>query len=103
MIVRSLGYEVEAEPRATTALVRLRAGEPFDLVLSDVVMPGGVSGGQLAATVLEERPGLPVLLVSGHAEEFAAADGQLDPRIQFLRKPFRKSELEHRLAEMLPG
>ncbi len=103
MIVRSLGYEVEAEPRATTALVRLRAGEPFDLLLSDVVMPGGVSGGQLAATVLEERPGLPVLLVSGHAEEFAAPDGQLDPRIRFLRKPFRKSELEHRLAEMLPG
>ncbi|MFN2289159.1 MAG: ATP-binding protein, partial [Chromatocurvus sp.] len=39
MIVKSLGYEVEAEPRATTALARLRTGEPFDLLLSDVVMP----------------------------------------------------------------
>ncbi|WP_093116203.1 hybrid sensor histidine kinase/response regulator [Salinihabitans flavidus] len=103
IIVRSLGYEVETEPLATTALVRLRGGEPFDLLLSDVVMPGGVSGRQLAEMMLRERPGLPVLLVSGHAEEIAASDGQLDPRIGFLRKPFRKSELERRLVEMLAG
>lgn len=102
-IVRSLGYEVEAEPRATSALARLRSGEPFDLLLSDVVMPGGMSGQQLAEAALEDRPGLPVLLVSGHAEEIAATDGQLDPRIGFLRKPFRKSDLEHRLANMLAG
>ncbi|MEI4262448.1 hybrid sensor histidine kinase/response regulator [Roseovarius sp. D0-M9] len=103
MVVQSLGYEVEAEPRAIKALARLRAGEPFDLLLSDVVMPGGVSGHQLAAAVLAERPGLPVLLVSGHAEEIAAPDRQLDPRIGFLRKPFRKRELAHRLADMLPA
>lgn len=103
MVVQSLGYEVEAEPRAIKALERLRAGEPFDLLLSDVVMPGGMSGQQLAAAVLVERPGLPVLLVSGHAEEIAAPDVQRDPRIGFLRKPFRKRELAHRLADMLPA
>ncbi len=103
MVVQSLGYEVEAEPRAIKALERLRAGEAFDLLLSDVVMPGGMSGQQLAAAVLAERPGLPVLLISGHAEEIAAPDVQLDPRIGFLRKPFRKSELAHRLADMLPA
>lgn len=102
-IVQSLGYEVESEPLAATALVRLRTGEPFDLLLSDVVMPGMLSGRQLAEMMLEERPGLPVLLVSGHAEEFVAPDEQLDPRIGFLRKPFRKSELAQRLAEMLPA
>jgi CheY-like chemotaxis protein len=101
MIVQSLGYEVEAEPLATTALVRLRAGEPFDLLLSDVVMPGGVNGRQLAEMMLEERPGLPVLLMSGYSEEIAAPDGQLDPRIGFLRKPFRKSDLAQKLAGML--
>ncbi|TGD60900.1 hybrid sensor histidine kinase/response regulator [Tabrizicola sp. WMC-M-20] len=103
MVVQSLGYEVESEPLATTALIRLRAGEPFDLLLSDIVMPGMVSGRQLAEMMLEERPGLPVLLVSGHSEEFTAADGQLDPRIGFLRKPFRKRELAQRLEEMLPA
>lgn len=66
-------------------------------------MPGGMSGRQLADTVLMERQGLPVLLVSGHAEEIAAADRQFDPRIGFLRKPFRKIDLEHRLADMLSG
>ena len=103
MIVQSLGYEVEAEPRATRALVRLRAGEPFDLLISDVVMPGMVSGRQLAEMMIEERPGLPVLLVSGHAEVFVAPEEQLDPRIGFLRKPFRKNELAQKLAEMLPA
>lgn len=103
MIVQSLGYEVAAEPLATTALVRLRGAEPFDLVLSDVVMPGGLSGRQLAEMMLEERPELPVLLMSGHSEEFAAPVGQLDPRIGFLRKPFRKSDLAHRLADMVPA
>lgn len=103
MIVQSLGYEVEAEPRAITALARLRTGEPFDLLLSDVVMPGCVSGQQLATTVIEERPGLPVLLISGHTEEIAAPDVPLNPRIGFLRKPFRKSELAQKLVEMLPA
>jgi signal transduction histidine kinase/CheY-like chemotaxis protein len=103
MIVRSLGYEVEAEARATTALARLRGDEPFDLLLSDVVMPGGVSGRQLAAIVLAEQPDLPVLLVSGHAEEIAAPDVQINPRIGFLRKPFRKRELAQRLVDMLPA
>ena len=102
MIVQSLGYEVEAESRALSALARLRTGEPFDLLLSDVVMPGGMSGQQLAVTVASERPGLPVLLVSGHAEDIALPDVQLNPRIGFLRKPFRKSELAKRLADMLP-
>jgi len=103
MVVRSLGYEVESEPLATNAIVRLRTEEPFDLLLSDIVMPGGVSGRQLAEMAIKERPGLPVLLVSGHSEEVAATEGRLHPRIGFLRKPFRKSELEHWLADMLPG
>ncbi|MCM2561743.1 ATP-binding protein [Lutimaribacter sp. EGI FJ00015] len=101
MIVRALGYEVESESRAAMALNRLEAGEEFDLLVSDIVMPGGFSGRELAEIVIERWPGLPVLLVSGHAEEITAPDVQLDPRIGFLRKPFRKSELAHRLADML--
>ncbi|MFA8386228.1 MAG: ATP-binding protein [Pelagibaca sp.] len=103
MIVQSLGYEVESEPLAKTALVRLRAGERFDLLLSDVVMPGMVSGRQLAEMMIEERPDLPVLLVSGHSEVCVAPEEQLDPLIGFLRKPFRKSDLAQKLAEMLPA
>ncbi|MCC5989666.1 MAG: response regulator, partial [Pararhodobacter sp.] len=103
MLLESLDYDVEAEARANSALVRLRAGEPFDLLLSDVVMPGGMDGRKLAETMLEERPELPVLLVSGHSEEIATNGGKLDPRISFLRKPFRKSALEKRLTDLLCG
>lgn len=102
MIVRSLGYAVVAESAAAPALERLRAGENFDLLLSDIVMPGEINGRQLAELVLVEHAELPVLLVSGHADDISSPEGQLDQRIGFLRKPFRKSELAKRLAEMLP-
>ena len=102
MILRSLGYAVVAESSATPALGRLRAGERFDLLLSDIVMPGEINGRQLAELVLVEHADLPVLLVSGHADDISTPDGQLDQRIGFLRKPFRKSDLAQRLAEMLP-
>lgn len=102
MIVRSLGYAVVAERAAAPALERLRAGENFDLLLSDIVMPGEINGRQLAELVLVEHAALPVLLVSGHADDISSPEGQLDQRIGFLRKPFRKSDLARRLAEMLP-
>ncbi|NYS25502.1 PAS domain-containing protein [Rhodobacteraceae bacterium 2376] len=103
MLLKSLEYKVEAEARATSALARLRADEPFDLLISDVVMPGGIDGRQLAETILEERPELPILLVSGHSEEIATSGGKLDPRISFLRKPFRRSTLQELLQELLRG
>lgn len=102
LLVRSLGFDVVDEPDAASALDRLRTGGAFDLVLSDVVMPGGTSGRQLAETVLDEWPGLPVLLVSGHSDDISGADKPLSPKIAFLRKPFRKHDLADRLARMLP-
>lgn len=102
MLVRALGFDVVDEPRAAYALERLRAGETFDLLLSDVVMPGGMSGRQLAETVVEAWPDLPVLLVSGHSDDIAALNNPLAPQIAFLRKPFRKHDLAERLARLLP-
>lgn len=103
MLVRSLGFDVVAEPRAANAIERLHAGEKFDLLLSDVVMPGGMNGRNLAETVLETWPDLPVLLVSGHSEDITAHNRPLAPQIAFLRKPFRKRDLAERLARLLPG
>jgi len=102
MLLRSLGFEVVDETRAANALERLRAGEQFDLLLSDVVMPGELSGRQLADTVLATWPDLPVILVSGHSEDISAHNGQLAPEIAFLRKPFRKRDLAEQLARILP-
>ena len=101
MIVESLGYRAVAVSHAAPALDLLKADAPFDVLLSDIVMPGGMSGRQLAHAALTLRPDLPVLLVSGHSEEMATRDDLMDPRIAFLRKPFRGRELANRLAELL--
>jgi len=100
-LVRALGFEVVAEPQASGAVERLHAGEEFDLVLSDVVMPGAMNGLQLAETVLAAWPDLPVLLVSGHSDDMSALSMPLAPHITFLRKPFRKHDLADRLSKML--
>lgn len=102
MLVGSLGFDVVDEPRAANALERLRTGEEFDLLLSDVVMPGSTSGRQLAEIVLKEWPDLPVLLVSGHTEDISTLNWPLAPHIAFLRKPFRKRELADQLTRMVP-
>lgn len=99
--IETLGYRALALPRAAPALELLKAGERFDLLLSDIVMPGGMNGRQLAEAALTLYPDMPILLISGHSEEMAAPDGRIDPRIGFLRKPFRKHELASRLAEQL--
>lgn len=101
MLVRALGFDVVAEPRAANAIERLRAGEKFDLLLSDVVMPGGMNGRNLAEMVLETWPDVPVLLVSGHSEDIAALNSPLAPQIAFLRKPFRKRDLAEQLARLI--
>lgn len=113
MLARSLGFDVVEEGRAGRALERLRAGEVFDLLLSDIVMPGGMSGLQLAETVQDTWPGMPVLLVSGHSDDIAASGPtrrESDPDshpdsaagIAFMRKPFRRQDLADRLAAILP-
>ena len=103
MLVHSLGFEAISEPCADDALARLRAGESFDLLLSDVVMPGGMSGRKLAETVRRHWPELPVLLVSGHADEVVNLQDHLGRGIGFLRKPFRKRDLAAALTGILQG
>ena len=100
-LTRSMGYEVREFVQAAPALDLLQSDERVDLLLSDVVLPGGMSGRQLAEAALRARPGLPILLVSGYSEEMIAADGQSGPRVAFLRKPFRRRELAQRLAALL--
>ena len=71
---------------------RVASGEPFDLLVTDHLMPG-INGTDLARLVRASRPGIGILLVSGYAER----EG-LDPELPRLTKPFRKSELAASLA-----
>jgi CheY-like chemotaxis protein len=73
----------------------------FDLLFTDVVLPKGMSGVELARHARAIRPGLKVLLTSGYAEEAFEHHGRPDPDIRLLRKPYRRREVAELLREVL--
>jgi len=89
-MVEQLGYRVVRAENAAEALRHLQQGVQVDLVFSDIVMPGAMSGISLAETCRERYPGLPILLTTGFTEAGEGADGRFD----ILRKPFELAALE---------
>src|SRR5690242_19480087 len=86
-----LGYEVTRAATAAAALGALANGRPVDIVFSDIMMPGGMNGVELAREIRRRRAELPVLLTSGYAE--AAAREANSAGIRILSKPYRIDEL----------
>ncbi|NNG56426.1 GAF domain-containing hybrid sensor histidine kinase/response regulator [Sphingomonas paucimobilis] len=90
-LLRDLGYETVLVPDAQDALRLLEgASEPFDLVLTDIVMPGGMSGVELARALARSNPELPVVLTSGYSDVLAE-EGAGD--FELLRKPYSMDAL----------
>ena len=84
---------------ASVMLVTYAAYRAFDLVVSDIVMPGRMDGLGLARAIKKKRPDLPILLATGYS---AAAQSVLAD-FPILRKPYQMHELSRALAEILPG
>lgn len=102
VMLSDLGHKIVQAANADEALQILRSDAEIDLLLSDVVMPGGLDGVQLAKQAVEVRPQLKVLLCSGYAGEsldLALAEGAWP----FLRKPYLVSELAEALENLRPG
>ena len=97
----SLGYRVIAAPDAAAALDRLTGPGDIDLLLTDVVMPGGMNGSQLAVEARRLRPGIKVLFTSGYFEVALVRDGKLDEGTPVLAKPYRKHQLAQSVSEAL--
>ncbi|HEY1931100.1 MAG TPA: PAS domain S-box protein [Acetobacteraceae bacterium] len=97
-MLRALGCEVEVVDRARKALDRLAgAGSPIDLLLSDVVMPDGMTGLDLARAVRARQPDLPIVLISGYNDA-------VPPRgsgFRMLRKPVPGAELRDAIREAM--
>ncbi|MGF6310184.1 PAS domain S-box-containing protein [Bradyrhizobium sp. i1.8.4] len=97
----NLGYKTIAVPDARAALALVDKGEKFDLLFTDVIMPGGMNGRQLAEEVARRRPGIKVLYTSGYTENAIVHHGRLDEGVLLLAKPYRKAQLASMLQQAL--
>lgn len=99
--LEQLGYAVREAESAAEALERLRAGETADLIFSDIVMPGGMTGFDLAAWVRANRPDIPVVLTSGFAENAAQHLAEGETAAAILRKPYSGGDLAEAIRAAL--
>jgi len=99
-MLSDLGHAVRRAEHAEAALEILHAGEPFDLMLTDLIMPGDKSGVDLARETVALRPGLPVILSSGYTGEVLSAAE--DTPWPLLRKPYGAEQLAQAIASVAP-
>lgn len=99
--LRALGYRVLDAACGADALQVIASDEPIDLLFTDVVMPGGLSGRQLADEAQRLRPGLRVVYTSGYTENAIVHHGRLDAGVILLAKPYRRADLARALRTAL--
>lgn len=99
--LRAAGFEVLAAADAAQAIAWLASNQHVDLLFTDIVMPGGMNGVELAEKALETHPDLPVLLTSGYNEASGYKDSELPAGVEMLTKPYRREVLLNQLAMML--
>jgi PAS domain S-box-containing protein len=101
LCLESLGYQVIAATDGHEAMALLEGNESIDVLFTDIVMPGGISGFDLADQATSLRPQLKVLMTSGYAIETLQSKGHLPPENALLNKPYRKADLARRLREVI--
>ena len=99
-LLRRHGYTVLVAQNADEALRLFEATPSIDLLLTDVVMPGA-SGPELTRQLLEQRPALKVIYMSGYTDEAILQHGALKPAVAFLHKPFTSDTLGRKIREVL--
>jgi CheY-like chemotaxis protein len=101
-LLQQLGYRTLEAADGQEALAILESDPRVDLLFSDVVMPGGMSGRQLAAATRRKRPDIRILLTSGFPDK--ASDARAGERTEhMLGKPYRREDLAGKLREILTG
>ena len=99
--LESLGYRVVEASNGRQAIALLERDSDFDLLFTDLIMPGGLNGRQLADELARRWPSLRVLFTSGFPQHAAGHQGLLEPGMLLLHKPYRRAELAARLREAL--
>jgi CheY-like chemotaxis protein len=96
-----LGYQVVGVGSGPEAIEVLTQTQAFDLLFTDIVMPGGMNGRELADQALRLRPEIKVLFTSGYTEQAIMHHGRLDPGVQLLSKPYRRQQLAEKVRLLL--
>jgi CheY-like chemotaxis protein len=99
--LQELGYRVLEAPDGPSSLQLLESNPRVDLLFTDVVLPGGMTGAQLAAQARGRWPNLKVLFTTGYARNAIVHHGRLDPGVELITKPFTLAELAIRVREVL--
>ena len=102
-VLQELGYGAIEAVDGVSAMREIERHPRFDLLVTDVAMPGGMNGRQLADVARQRHPGLRVLFITGFAETIATARGVLEPGMQVLTKPFTMEALAIRIRAMIDG
>jgi PAS domain S-box-containing protein len=99
--LEDLGYQTLEAGDGPEGLKVLRSGARIDLLITDVGLPNGMNGRQVADAARELRPGLKVMFVTGYAETAVLSHGHLDPGMQVITKPFEMNAFAKRIQEFI--
>jgi PAS domain S-box-containing protein len=99
--LQALGYKMIQASKGADAIEVLTSNPEIDLLFTDMVMPGGMGGRELAEAAGKLRPSLKVLFTSGYTENSIVHQGRLDPGVKLLNKPYRREALAAKVREVL--
>jgi CheY-like chemotaxis protein len=100
-VLKELGHTAIEMSDGPSGLAVLQSAMAIDLLITDVGLPGGMTGRQVADAGRAVRPGLKVLFITGYAENAAIGNGHLEPGMQVLTKPFAIHELTRRIEQLI--
>ena len=100
-VLEDLGYTAIEAADGTAGLQVLQSNVRLDLLITDVGLPGGMNGRQVADAGRAARPGLTVLFITGYAENAVLSHGHLDPGMYVMTKPFAMDALASRIKELI--
>lgn len=102
-ILEEQGYEVVEARDGKEAIKHLQEDQPIDLLFTDVVLPGGMNGAEIAKEAKRIQPNIKILFTSGYSENIVAHKGKLEQGVILVDKPYRRAELLKRVREILSG
>ncbi len=100
-VLDEIGYTVIGAADGASGIKVLQSGAKIELLITDVGLPNGMNGRQVADAARTLRPGLKVLFITGYAEKAAVGNGHLEPGMELLTKPFTMQALALKVADMM--